>query len=87
MSSEKRVEVFLSMMAGGGFYRQIGHIFGLAKSTVIAHTREVSDFNFSIANQSIFLPVQEEFESIQSNLVLENGEAKKVILYIDGSII
>ena len=42
-SSEKRVHVFLSMIASGGYYRQVGHTFGLAPSTVCAYTHEVAD--------------------------------------------
>ena len=55
-SSEKRVEVFLSFLAGGGFYRQIGHAFALAKTTIIKYTHEVADFIFSSAQDHIGLP-------------------------------
>jgi len=46
VSCEKRIEVFLCMMASGGFYRQIGHTLGLAKSTIFEHTHEVVDLNY-----------------------------------------
>lgn len=86
-TSEKRIEVFLSMMSSGGYYRQIGHIFGLAKSTVFDHTHEVVDFLFDTAGEWISLPVEEDFEVLSSNFLLTNGETRKVLLYVDGSII
>ena len=43
-------------------------------------------FIFSTAAKCIFLPFEEEFKTIELDLTLENGEMKKVILYIDGSI-
>ena len=66
-SSERRVEVFLAMMTGGGFYRQIGHTFGLAKSIFILHTSEVSEFIFMNAVLSMDLPIEEEFEYTESS--------------------
>ena len=85
-SSEKR-GVFLSMMTSGGFYRQVGHIFGLTKSSVLEYTHEVADFMYGTAQQWIRLPNHEEFERLGSELVLNNGEVKKAVLYIDGSIV
>jgi len=85
-SCEKRIEVFVAMMASGGFYRQIGHTFGLSESTVFVYTHEVSDFLLNTADQWIYLPDNEEYEALASGLVLPNGVEKEVILYIDGSI-
>lgn len=87
-SSEKRVEIFLSMMASGGYYRQVGgHTFGLATSTGFAYTHEVADFISRIANEWIMLPTNEELQRLSSDLVLNNGEMKRAILYVDGTIV
>lgn len=87
MSSEKRLEVFLSMMSSGGYYRQVGHIFGLAKSTVFEHTHEVVEFLYDIAGEWIRLPTEDEYALLTSDFTMSDSEQKSVLLYVDGSII
>lgn len=74
------------MYDGGGFYRQIGHTLGLAKSTIFEHTHEVVDFLLHSANRWIQLPSEEEYDLIASPLLLNDGTVKDAILFLDGSI-
>lgn len=86
LCSERRMEVFLSMMSSGGYYRQVGHIFGLAKSTVFEHTHEVVNFLQDIAEDWISLPVHDELDLLSTAFV-NDSEVKNVVLYVDGCII
>ena len=38
----KHITVFLDLMAGGGYYRQLGYSHGVAKSTVIKYCQQVA---------------------------------------------
>lgn len=86
-SSRKRMEVFLNFISSGGYYRQLGHSFGVATSTAYLHTHEVADFFMDIARDHIHFPEINEFDVISDMIQMLNGEWKRVILYIDGSII
>lgn len=85
--SEKRVKVFLNYLSGGGYYRQTGFPFGLAKSTTFLYTREVVSYMMSIASMYITLPDVDEFNQLSKDIILVNSARKSVILYVDGFIV
>ena len=87
LSSQRRIETYLQMMASGGFYRQIGYTMGLAKSTVIAYTHEVAEFLFSISPLHISLPQLQELDGLSMPLRTVDGRMLRVVLYIDGAIV
>ena len=85
--SEQRMNTFLAYLASGGYYRQIGHMRGIAKSTAFLHTRDVADFFMHCASNHISLPRPEEFQQLSLPLRDVQGQVQNVILYIDGFII
>ncbi|XP_064633591.1 uncharacterized protein LOC135491547 [Lineus longissimus] len=81
------METFLLYLASGGYHRQIGYTQGIAKSTAILHSREVSDFFMDIAGEHIAFPRREELDQLSTSLRDIDGVEKHVVMYLDGVII
>lgn len=86
-TSIRRVEAFLRYLSSGGFYRQTAFPSGVATSTVHLYTHEVADFLTDMAPHSIHLPHLNELPHISKDLLLVNGQRKRIVLYIDGCIV
>ncbi|XP_041461145.1 uncharacterized protein LOC121412400 [Lytechinus variegatus] len=87
LKSEKMIETLLNYLAGGGYYRQLGHSSGIATSTAFRHTRLTTNFIYEKASDYISLPrAEHEFEQLSSRIEMPDGQMKQVILYIDGYI-
>ena len=85
--SRKRIEVTLEFLSSGSFYRKTGKAEGVAKSTVILHTREVCSFLRHIAPTFIRLPTPEEHQQLGQDLVDIHNRLLQVILFVDGVIV
>jgi hypothetical protein len=85
--SEKHLEVFLDLMAGGGYYRQVGHTIGVHKSSAFNYSRNVSNYFANIAQQHISLPQENVLAGMALPLQTVNSEIKHVVLFVDGFIV
>jgi len=86
-TSRKRIEVTLEFLSSGSFYRKTGKAEGVAKSTVILHTREVCSFLRHIAPTFIRLPDPEEYNQMGQVLIDIHNRAYMVIVIVDGVIV
>jgi hypothetical protein len=84
-TSASRIEMFLSYLAPGGYYRQMAKSQGVATSTALLYTHEVVTFLYERSSQHISLPGPEEFDD-EPSLPLQDpdGQSLNVILHIDG---
>lgn len=82
-TSQKAMEIFLFYLAGGGYFRQTSFPFGVSISTVWNYCQSVSDFFYNISANFINLPNEREMQ----NLVIDELEARRVIMLLDGFIV
>ena len=81
------MEVFLELLASGGYYRQIGQIVGVHKTSAYNYSRLATNFFAITAQRYINLPQREDLAGMSLPLETVEGEQKRVVLYIDGFIV
>lgn len=81
------MELYLYLLSTGGYYRNVGLIHGISKSTVMSQTRSVANFFMSNAQESISLPLMLQLDDLATPLLHPDLGRKLVILYIDGFIV
>ena len=87
VTSNKKLKTFLEYLASGGYYRNTAKAEGMAKSTVILHTRDAVAFFLEICGQHVRLPALEEYPVLAQPLVTADGQEVQAVLFIDGVII
>ena len=74
IATEKRVAITLWFLATGSDYRTIGHLFGVAKSTVCIITKEVCDYLVSqLLPQYIRLPQANALREVMNGFASDHG--------------
>lgn len=90
-TSEKSVIQFLSYLARGGYFHQLGIAHGVAKCTFMFHVKQVAEFFANDAHRHIMLPQAAEYQHLSIELQDPYNQQVfdyyKVILYIDGFIV
>ena len=86
-ASTRKIEMFLSYVASGGFYRQLAKTEGVATSTASDYVHEVAEFLYETAPRHILFPGPQVFDELSVPLQDPNGRNLNVILYIDGKIV